>query len=304
MSNILTILTQIIFPIFLLIGIGALSDRYFTLNLPTLTKLIFYIFVPAFAFVKVLDSPLTLHEMLGIGVFILVHGAALYLISWLIFSFGPYKSQRTLLTLSVLLPNVGNFGLPLSLLAFGDAAMGVEAVLILIQTVLTFTFGIWLMQPETQDFRVVLRVMLKTPVLYALGTAIVMRGLEWKLPKPIDIPLNQLSNGMVALALLTLGIQLARSRAQSHVGTMATSGVMRLLISPALAYLLARLFGYPPLMVAILVVTAGFPAAVNVYILATEYHRDEELASQIIFWTTLGSAVTLSAIIAIFMGNR
>ena len=47
------------------------------------------------------------------------------------------------------------------------------------------------------------------------------------------------------------------------------------------------------------VISAGLPVAVNVFILSAEYRRDEELASQMVFWTTILSAITLSVLLAI-----
>ena len=41
------------------------------------------------------------------------------------------------------------------------------------------------------------------------------------------------------------------------------------------------------------------PVAVNVFILASEYNQDSELASQAILWTTILSAITLTAWLAV-----
>ena len=48
---------------------------------------------------------------------------------------------------------------------------------------------------------------------------------------------------------------------------------------------------------ALLVVAAGFPVAVNLTILSAEYRRDEDLASQSIFVSTLLSGVTLAVLL-------
>ena len=45
------ILYSVILPVFIIIGVGWLLDRKFQLDLPTLSKLNFYVFVPALMFV-------------------------------------------------------------------------------------------------------------------------------------------------------------------------------------------------------------------------------------------------------------
>jgi len=63
---------------------------------------------------------------------------------------------------------------------------------------------------------------------------------------------------------------------------------------------LVNLFDVEPPLSTILIVAAGLPVAVNVYIVASEYDDlDSALASQTIFWTTLLSALTLSVLLAI-----
>ena len=74
------------------------------------------------------------------------------------------------------------------------------------------------------------------------------------------------------------------------------------MISPLVAWGLAHLLNLPPALSSIFVVAAGLPVAVNVYIIAAEYDLDSGLASQAIFWTTLVSALTLSALLALFSG--
>jgi hypothetical protein len=49
----------------------------------------------------------------------------------------------------------------------------------------------------------------------------------------------------------------------------------------------------------VLIIAAGMPVAVNVFILAAEYDQDSRLASQSIFWTTALSALTLTAWLAL-----
>jgi len=51
----------------------------------------------------------------------------------------------------------------------------------------------------------------------------------------------------------------------------------------------------------LLIPSSGLPIAVNVYLLSVEYKNEPELASQMVFWTTLVSTFTIPAILSIHL---
>ena len=56
LTTALQLCATIILPIFALIGIGAVADRCFRLDLPTLSRRCFHLFLPALIFVKVIAA--------------------------------------------------------------------------------------------------------------------------------------------------------------------------------------------------------------------------------------------------------
>jgi hypothetical protein len=73
--------------------------------------------------------------------------------------------------------------------------------------------------------------------------------------------------------------------------------VLRLLVSPAAALLLLKLFNFAPVTSRVLSIASAMPAAVNVALIAAEEKIAAVFASRIVLTTTLGSIVTLSFII-------
>jgi predicted permease len=112
------ILLDILAPILLMIGLGALVRWKFKVDLGTLGKLNIYLFVPAFVFHNVSTSRLKATEMAGVVGVTLLQVAILGVIVW---GIGRMLrvSQKTLsaVLLAVMFYNSGNFGLPLSELA-------------------------------------------------------------------------------------------------------------------------------------------------------------------------------------------
>ena len=115
-----SILTTIVLPIFVLIGIGVALDRKFRLDLPTLSKIYFNVFTPALLFVNVYESDIDFADMWRIALFTALHFFAMSSRVSLRCSFGLRSfGKKTLLTLATAFFNAGNYGLPL-------AAMGVS----------------------------------------------------------------------------------------------------------------------------------------------------------------------------------
>jgi predicted permease len=302
---ILYILFNIILPIFILLGVGMLADRVFKPDLPTLSKLNFYVFVPALAFVRLLDSELS-GDLIGLVVgFNIIHTAILIGLCWLVFRWKPLRQEREMLTAATLFNNCGNYGIPFAQLAFGDFGVQVMAFVLVFQNVIMFTIGLWLLGSERGHWKERLLTPLKAPVLYAVVVALLLNTLHIRLPEAIHFPLVQLSNGLVPIALLTLGVQLSRARWAGQFGVISAGLVMRLIVAPLLAAGLAWVWQtVAPVqstqIFPVLICGAALPVAVNVYIFAMEYNRQPELASRIIFWSTLASSVTLTLWLAIF----
>ncbi|MDH7569878.1 MAG: AEC family transporter [Armatimonadota bacterium] len=291
------ILLSVILPVFLLIGVGVLLDRRFRLDLPTLSRLNFHAFVPAISFVKLFETDVSPAQLASLGVFTLAHVLALLGICRVLFLHRALRPHATALTLGALFYNAGNYGLPLTLLAFGDRGVGVLATILVVQNVLTFTVGVCLLEHRMRGAGSVARAMLRVPVVWAVAAALALRELHLSPPAQVLTPMRYLADGLVPVALLTLGAQLSRTRLSGHLSALAAGAVVRLVLSPLLAAAMVPLFRFQWPVSAVVVAAAGFPVAVNVYILTAEYGQDGGFASQTILVTTLASALTLSVLL-------
>jgi predicted permease len=299
-----SILLNITLPVFLLIGAGIFADRAFKLDLPTLTRLCFNILLPALVFIKTLDAGLTPEVFGGVTAVNVVHTVVLFAITWGLFSLPALRSHRPISSLAAVTPNAGNYGIPLAAMAYGAEGAHVMAIIVMIQIFFTITAGIWIVDSGRSSLRQIITSFLKVPLLWAAVLALLLAGLNIQLPAPIRTATEYLSAGLVPVALVTLGIQLSRSRAAGEVKLLSIITIFRLFLSPLLAVGLLALWktvSGDDLGVAgpVLVIAAGMPVAVNVFILASEYDQDSHLASQTIFWTTALSALTLTAWLAL-----
>jgi len=299
-----SILLNIILPVFLIIGVGVVLDRVFRLDVPTLSKLNFYVFVPALSFVKIVETRFTADQAGVIVGFTILHMAVLFLVALALTGLAGLREHRTAFTQAAVFTNCGNFGIPFIALAAGGEAVGVMAVIVVLQNFVMFTFGIWQYERGRHGSARILLNLFRIPVVYAVLAGWLLHYCSVKFgvraPEQVMVPLRYLSDGLIPLALLTLGAELSRSRPGAYAFPVAAASILRLIVSPVLAVLMVVLFHISAPLSTILVFAAGFPVAVNVFILATEYRKDTGFASQSIFWTTIISALSLSLLVYLF----
>jgi malate permease and related proteins len=298
---VLDIFIQIILPIFILIGVGVLVDRLFKVDLPTLSRLTFYLFLPAIIFVNLVESELAPQNFSAVVGFSAVHFVLLFALSLLLFSIPKLRPQRSLLLMGALFTNAGNYGLPLAQMAFGKSGMTSMALIQVTQSIAIFTLGLWLVDQHHRTWKDMLRGFLSVPLVYAIAGALLINSAQIQIPDVLWSPVRYLSGALVPIALMTLGVQLSRSRISVRFLFPITAvSVVRLLISPLLAVGLAALWtaiwpGGLDDVYGVLMIAMALPIAVNVSILSIEYNREPEMVSQMVFLSTVLSALTMTA---------
>ena len=115
------------------------------------------------------------------------------------------------------------------------------------------------------------------------------------IPDPINGSLELLDSVVTGGFLAQLDL----SRIFGNVRQYFVAGI-RLLILPALVYVIFSPFIEDPLILGVVVVTAGMPAATNTVMLASEHRVHPDIAAQGVFITTLVSVFTLP-LLAMFL---
>jgi predicted permease len=124
-----------------------------------------------------------------------------------------------------------------------------------------------------------------------------MKGFAISIPQTIYIPINYISNAFIAMALVTLGVQLGSMKWQIKLSDVIISNFLRLIIGPAIAFLVVILFGFHGLMAKALVLSSAVPTSLSSVLLAVEFDNEPEFASQAIFSSTIFSIFTVTLVI-------
>jgi hypothetical protein len=216
--------------------------------------------------------------------------------------------------LAVMFYNSGNYGLPLAQLAYpaervGDGHNGaaVQAFVMMAVNLLTFTLGMGIAAAAHHGgIGKGMAALVRLPILPGLAAGILAQGwVKGGHPLPIAISKTSkyIADGLVPIALVTLGAQLATNPRWPRWKPVGLVLVLRLIVGPvqmaALLYLFHRT-GYKPVDLwpwpaELLILTASVPTAVNTLLLTLEIGGDAALAADCVFWTTIVSVVTITA---------
>lgn len=301
-----TIFLQVLLPILVLIGCGWIVDRRWRLDLATLVRLNIYLFVPAFIFYEVVHSSIDSSVALKVMAFTVCIVAGMFLCSALVGRLLGYPTAQTRsLQLATMFYNSGNYGVPLMTLAYPVQGPLLQVFVVLTQNISCFTVGLLLASSTKHQGWRTLLPMLRQVSLWAVGSALLVRWFyvpvqEWRW---LWVPLEYLHGALVGVALVTLGVQLSQTRVRQSFARLGWALGLRLLGGPAVALALVPLFGFRGEVAGIMILSSGFPTAVNTALLAHEFEADSAFAAAAVFYSTLGSMVTVTVLIALLKGS-
>lgn len=297
------ILFNNIAPLFIIIYLGYLLTSKFDLDIFTLSKLNFYIFVPALVFVKVYETEIQLEFFKAIlfGVLILV---LLYIFSWMISKIMKNKvSMSTALSNSIMFYNSGNFGLPLIMLVFSNTmyasyAVSIQIMILIVQNLTTNTIGFFNAGRGQMNYIDSIKKILKMPVIYGITLAFLIKIFGFNIDQYFFWPsIKYLESALIPIALLTLGTQLYHTKFSFKNKDVYIASFTRLIGGPILAFLLLKLMGIDGVMAQVLLISSSVPSAVNTALIAVEYNNEPDFASQTVMTSTLLSAISLTVVI-------
>ncbi|MEN1967802.1 AEC family transporter [Lentibacillus sp. N15] len=300
MLELLHILKDILLPVFIIMGTGYLMQKKFRLNLETLAKLNIYFLVPGFIFVKLYSTQFSVKVFSFVILFFILYILILFFISKGVAKLQGYeRSKSTTFSNSVMFFNSGNYGVPVNDLVFkGDPlAMSIQVVVLTMQNVLTFTFGIFAMQSVKIGKWKAFLGYFKMPIIYALAAAILLNTFDITLPQFIWVPVNYIADAMIAIALILLGAQVAQLQFKSELSSVYLSIVLRLVVGPLIAIAIISLIHIEGIAAQALLIASAMPTSVNSSVIAQEYDNHPHLAAQIVLFSTIFSAITVTGTI-------
>ncbi|ASI72566.1 AEC family transporter [Bacillus cereus group sp. MYBK5-1] len=294
------IILDVILPILILMLIGAILQRKFQFNLKQLSTLITYCLMPAAVFVNIYDIRIETGFLLQIIYYLMLYSLSLIIVSHFISKILKLeKGESAALKNSISLMNSGNYGLPVSQLIFSHNPVGVsiQIFIVIFQNLLTYSYGIYNLLSATKTIGGIIRLFLRLPVFHALVLGVLFQSFKIQIPNSILLPLNQLANGFVAIALILLGAQLSNIKLNFFHRVITWALIGRLLMGPLLALAVIYILNIDGIVAQSLFIASSFPTSRNTSTIAMEYQIEPELHAQIVLFSTLFSIITVTVVI-------
>lgn len=323
MTDALVFSANAVLPIVLLIALGYLLKRIGMLTTPFLdvgNKLTFRVLLPVMLFLNVYN----ISSFSEINFWFVLYGMAAVIVIFLIgipifCAFTKDPAKRGTLIQSIFRSNYAIIGIPLATSLFGDkgaAAAGVMSAfcvpLFNVLAVITLTVFNNSTAKSRIDVRKILLGIVKNPLiigtvagLAALGIRelFVMGNIEFRL-RDIEFlytSLNNVKNICTPFALIILGGKFEFSAVGRLKKEIIFGTFMRVVAVPVLG-LIGAYFLVPGIAgehFATYVGVFATPVAVSSAIMAKEMGADDELAGQLVVWTSLVSALTIFVYVTI-----
>lgn len=300
----MTVLINVVLPVFLVAGLAALAQLRLRLDVATLSRAAFYLFAPALVFDSLTNSDVGGSVLLQIAAVIVALTAILWavgaLAAWLLRLQGP---TRAAFLNAILLANAGNYGLPVNLFAFGPAGLARAVLYLTVHSMLSSGLGVYIGAKSGTTIWTALKRVASVPLVYAAVAGLVVNLAGWPVPEPVAKAINLLGQASVPVMLVVMGINLAQAFRQGTqadcLPALAAATALRLILSPAVAFVLAGLVGLDDLARNVTVLQAAMPSAVMTIILATEFDADASFAALCVLVTTLASLVTVTLLLTL-----
>jgi predicted permease len=148
------------------------------------------------------------------------------------------------------------------------------------------------------DIKDSMRQVLTMPSIYAILLALLFKYIKLDITSTFLWPtLVYLEEGLVPMALITLGVQLSKTKFHFSDIDVNIAVFARLVLGPVLSILFIKIFGFTGVIAQTILISYAVPTAVNTALIAVECDNKKDFASQEVMVSTIFSAVTLTTVI-------
>jgi malate permease and related proteins len=288
-----------ILPIFVVAAVGFLLARRLGASVKTLSTVAFNSLSPCLVFYQLVTTRVAGSQSVRVAAFCVLLTVSLGIAARL--TSMPLRLDRATLSsflLVAMFSNSGNYALPVVLFAFGKEALAFASVYFVTSAILIYTAGILVAGSGRSSIRTALVRLFKVPAVYAVAAAVVVLATGATVPAAIMRPIGLLADAAIPIMLLVLGMQFERATVPKHPAAVAAAVVLSLVVAPIIAFGIAAALGLDGAARQAAIVEASMPAAVITTVLALEFDLDASFATNVVFFTTLLSPLTLVLLIA------
>jgi predicted permease len=298
---------NVVLPLVFLMFIGSFLRRINIFDedfLRKLNKITYCVLLPVLLFNNIYSSTLSGEIDLKFIIFFVV--LALAVIGILLIVIPKYEKDnrnRGVLIQGLFRGQFVFFGIPLMANIFGNEG------LVLLSTLIAITVPIYnflaviildLFTDERHNYKDTIISILTNPLVIGSLLGIAASVLQIKLPSALDKTIADIAKTVTPISLMTLGGVIQICSIWKNRKKLILIAAVKLFIIPSITALVAIFFGYRGVELGAVLSMIAPPTAVASYTLAQQHDCNDELAGQIVFFTTLISPFSIFLFIFVF----
>lgn len=295
----LSIFVSDLLPVFAIAGVGFLLARFAGVQVQTVSRLTFHALAPAFVFNTLVNSTAESSQVGRMTLFYVLVAVSAAAMARLVAI--PLRLDRRALSafmLVIVCSNSGNYGLPVTLLAFGREALTFASVYFVASSIFSYTGGVLLAASGRRSLRDAIVGIARVPAVYGAIAAISTLSLGLHVPAAAMTPITLLSEAAMPMMILVLGMQLERASWPERPGVVTVAVLVSLVLTPLAALGIAHVIGLQGAALQAGVLQTSMPTAVITTILAVEFDVVPDFVTSVVFVSTLLSPLTVTLMIA------
>ena len=287
-------LFNVLFPVFLTIGIGYFygkKDPKF--NTQAITTFAGNIGLPSIIFYSLTVSGIDIDLFIKFSYYTILYVGIFSVIGVVVIKI--FKKDIYRLLPPLILPNTGNMGMPLCLFAYGTVGLSIATAITSVILVFHFSLGILL---ASRKFSI--KPLLKCTPIYALIFSLIFVYFKIPAPKFLENATFLIGYSSIFLVLMSLGITLSRLKVFSLKETFVYS-LVRVILGPIVGFMFVKFFNLSGVEAGVMFIQASMPSAVLTYLVGIIYSPkkiSDSIASTVALSTFL-SFFTLTIVVYI-----
>lgn len=283
---------NMVLPIFLIIALGAWIRRRNVVSPKTfreLNHIVFHVFLPCLVFNSISNAVLERAFNLRFGLFIFSGITLGFLVAMFIVpKLVKDPNQQGVVVQAMIRGNFVIVGLPILTRLFGAVATEPVGLILLISMPIyniTSVLALEGLRGEVNSFKSLLLKLLQNPMIIA--TVLGFIGLFVRLPELVASPIRMIAGASSAISLFCLGGMLELSSMKANRRILNGVSFVKLVLLPMIVFPIGYFLGMDQLSLTTLMVFFAAPPAVATFPMVQKCGGDEELAGQLILYTTM-----------------
>ncbi|WP_287419420.1 AEC family transporter [Reinekea sp.] len=276
---------EIVAPICFVVLAGFFYSRFKKPNMEAANTINLDVFVPILILSVFASAPVDISDYGGL----ILMGTVITLLPGLfvLLFYRFLNVEWKTFALPMMFKNSGNLGIPLLVLTFGEEYLPAILILFILENILHFSVGIWLLSPKKRSLS-----FLKQPIIIASLIGISLSVLKISLPPWLVTGLSMLGDVAVPLMLFALGVRLVNL--DFHGWRIGLAGAIA---APVLGLTSAALFIHwvelPDTLEKMVWLFAALPPAILNFLLADKYQQQPDKVAAIVLFANVGSLAVI-----------